>query len=114
MQNYAFFRKLQRKSKDFFLRGQQCVAHQGADGHGTYTARHWGDIGTVGRYLVELYIAAEAEAFLARGVGHARSTYIYYYCALFYHVGGDELRLPDGGDDDVGLTTLVLESIPTI
>ena len=109
VQNYTFFCKLQRKSEDFFLRGDECVGHQGADGHGAYTAGNGGDIGAVGCHFVELDVAAEAEAFLARGIGHARSTYVYYYCSLLDHVGGDELRLPDGGDDDVGLSALVLE-----
>lgn len=85
------------------------IHHEGADGHGTYAAWNGGDVGAFGGYFVELDVAAEAEAFRTGRVGDAGGADVDDYCAFLDHVGGDELRLADGCDDDVGLSAFVLE-----
>ena len=94
---------------DFFLCGEEGVAHERADGHGTDASGHGGDERALFGHVVEVDVAAQTETALAGGVGHARGANVDDCGARFHHVGGDEEGRAEGGDDDVGFGAGLLD-----
>lgn len=91
---------------DFVLGGEKGVLHQRADGHGAYATWHWGDKAAQGSHFVEVHVAVELKSALCGGGGQTGGAHIYHHCAFFHHVGLHEVRLSDGGDEDVGTAAL--------
>ena len=89
------------------LAGGEGVLHEHADGHGAYAAGDGGNEAGLGGYGVEIDIALEAVAGLARGVRNACCAHVDDNSALLDHIGCDEGGMADGGNDDVGLQALL-------
>src|SRR5690606_20882854 len=84
------------------LSGLERVLQQRSDGHGTDAARHRGDEGALVLHIGEVHVASEAEAGRAGVIAQAGDAHVHDDCALLDHVGGHEVGLADGHDQDVG------------
>ena len=90
---------------NFFLACLEGVEHEHADGHGAYTTGNRGDGGAVWCYGGEVYVALQAEACTAYGVGYAGGADVDDGGSGLDHVGGDGCGASHGSDEDVGLPT---------
>ena len=87
----------------------QRILHQRADGHRTDAAWNGGDEGTLWGYILEIYVAGQAEAALAGSIRNAGSTHINDDSTILHHIGSDKAWFADCRDDDVSLATFLLQ-----
>lgn len=87
----------------------QRVAHQRGDGHRPDAARHRCYECAFGCYMLKIDVAFECVARLFGGVGCAGDAHINDDGALFHHVGGNEVRLPECGNQNVGCAANLLD-----